>query len=484
MIRIFMFKAKAIVFGVGGLYLNLKDAIFSHYDVLALYDNDVTKRGKYLDGQFIHHIDDGFPDDYELILVVSMYFADIRVQLLEAGVCDAKIKNINFDRLIGRDLLAVKQTVINKKKKEIQEKMKSSLLIIINTLRGGGAERALINLLELLTTRGVSVNVVSIYGGGVYSSQINYPHVHVELFPQEDDIVAQLILNTVPDFHNFVINNRFDTVISFLEGHATLLCSSIPARKKIAWCHTNLKTHHWTSNFFSSDDIEQTCYKKFDEIVFVSQSGLTGFCELYPDIGVHKSVIPNVFNRSQIIELARSHVVFSEFTFVSVGRLTAVKGFDRLIKAFADVCQRVTKEVNLVIIGTGEEYEQLNALVSSLELTDLVTLMGYSENPYQYMSAADVYISSSHTEGQPLSVGEALILGLPVVATKNQGTNDILQNGDYGLLVDNSVDGLLSGMLRAVNEASFPLEYSARAVEGSKQFSNRVIIEDFLKLIN
>jgi len=104
-----MFKAKAIVFGVGGLYLNLKDAIFSHYDVLALYDNDVTKRGKYLDGQFIHHIDDGFPDDYELILVVSMYFADIRVQLLEAGVCDAKIKNINFDRLIGRDLLAVRK---------------------------------------------------------------------------------------------------------------------------------------------------------------------------------------------------------------------------------------------------------------------------------------------------------------------------------------------------------------------------------------
>ena len=479
-----MNKPRILIFGTGGLYQHLKENIFYHYDVVALYDNDTTKRGMCLDGLIVRHVDDGFPDDYQFILVASMYFSDIRNQLLAAGICDAKIKNINFDKLIGRDLLVSKQTSIYRKKKEILEKTKGSLLVLINTLRAGGAERSLVNLLELLAARDVSVNVISLYGGGVYSSQVNHPHVHVELFPPEEDIAGRLIVNTTPDFHKMVIDKSFDVVISFLEGHATLIGSSISARKKIAWCHTNLKTYHWTSNFFISDEVERACYSKFDEIVFVSQSGLAGFCELYPDVNVHKSIIPNVFNVSQIVELARGPVIFSGFTFISVGRLTAVKGFDRLIEAFANVCQRVVKEVNLVIIGAGEEHERLNALVSSLGLTERVTLMGYLENPYQYMSAADVYVSASHTEGQPLSIGEALILGLPVIATDNQGASDMLQHGDYGLLVENSVDGLLSGMLRAVNEESFLSEYTARAIEGSTQFSHEKIITDFLSVID
>ncbi|MFM5833783.1 glycosyltransferase [Aeromonas caviae] len=479
-----MNKPNILIFGTGGLYLKLKDIIFSHYEVVAFYDNDTRKCGQYLDGRLIRHVDDGFPDDFQFVLVASMYFADIRAQLLAVGICDAKIKNIKFDRAIGRDVWFTKQELIHQKKKDIQEKMNGSLLIIINSLRAGGAERALINLLGLLAVRGIKTNVLSIYGGGVYSTQIMHPHVHIELFSPEDDINAALILNTAPEFYETLNGKYFDTVISFLEGPSTLLGTFISARKKIAWCHTNLKTYHWTSDFFSNDAVEQACYNKFDEIVFVSQSGLTGFCELYPDIKVHKSVIPNVFNASQIVELARGPVIFSGFTFITVGRLTAVKGFDRLIEAFADVCKRVTKEVNLVIVGTGEEYERLNSLVSSLALTERVTLMGYSENPYQYMSAADVYISSSHTEGQPLSIGEALILGLPVVATDNQGASDMLQHGDYGLLVDNSTDGLLSGMLRAVSDESFLSEYTARAIEGRTQFSHERIIDEFLAVID
>ncbi|HHQ4598828.1 TPA: glycosyltransferase [Aeromonas veronii] len=479
-----MSKSRILIFGTGGLYLRLKDIVFYYYDVVAFYDNDNRKRGQYLDGRIIRHVDDGFPDDFKYILVASMYFTDIRDQLLSAGVCESKIKNIKFDKLVGRGIWLSRQKFIDQKKKEVLDKTNGSLLIIINSLRAGGAERALINLLGLLAMRGITANVISIYGGGVYSTQIMQPHIHVELFPQDDDIDAALILNTSQEFYETIIGRCFDTVIAFLEGPSTLLGSLVSARKRIAWCHTNLKTYHWTSNFFVSDAAEQACYNKFDEIVFVSQSGLAGFCDLYPYIKARKSIIPNVFNSSQILELACSPVIFSGFTFISVGRLTAVKGFDRLIEAFSYVCKHVTKEVNLVIVGTGEEYGRLNAMVSSLELTERVTLMGYSENPYQYMSAADVYISSSHTEGHPLSIGEALILGLPVVATDNQGSSEMLQHGDYGLLVDNSVGGLLFGMLRAVSEESFLSEYTARAIDGRTQFSHERIIDEFLAVID
>ena len=112
-----MRKPKILVFGTGGLYQCLKDFIFYYYDVVAFYDNDTTKRGMCLDGMIVRHVDEGFPDDYQFILVASMYFSEIRVQLIAAGICDDKIKNINFDKLIGRDLLASKQTIINQKKK-------------------------------------------------------------------------------------------------------------------------------------------------------------------------------------------------------------------------------------------------------------------------------------------------------------------------------------------------------------------------------
>lgn len=478
-----MSKTKILIFGTGGLYHNLKKFIFSNYDVIAFYDNDITKQGQYLDGKIILHVDEELSDDYQFILVASMYFIDIRAQLLSKGIIDAKIKNIKFDILIGRQLWLSRRTLINKKKQDIIKNMKFPLLIIINSLRAGGAERALINLLELLGKRGTNANVISIYGGGVFSSQVMSPHVYIELFQPEDDVAAALILNTIPEFYETIISDYFDTVVSFLEGPATLLGSFVSARNRIAWCHTNLKTYHWTSNFFINKDAERNCYNKFDKIIFVSQSGLAGFCELYPDINVQKSVVPNIFNTQQIIKLANNKVSFSEFTFITVGRLTAVKGFERLIIAFSEACHLVSRKINLVIIGAGEDYERLTALIISLGLTQRVSLMGYADNPYQYMSAADVYISSSLTEGHPLSIGEALILGLPVVATDNNGSKNILHNGDYGLLIENSINGLLFGIVKAVNDENFLPEYAAKAIKGASQFSHEKIVDDFLAII-
>lgn len=481
-----MRKPKILVFGTGGLYQCLKDFIFYYYDVVAFYDNDTTKRGMCLDGMIVRHVDEGFPDDYQFILVASMYFSEIRVQLIAAGICDIKIKNINFDSLIGRAVWSSRHEKTMKNRELVRRGVSGSLLIVINSLRAGGAEKALVNLLDLLGKRNISVNVISIFGGGIYKSQIRSPHLCFELFSPEENAVAGIVLNTIPfdELYEDMLGLSFDTVIAFIEGPATLFCSNVPAKKRISWCHTNLNDYHWTKNFFPSYDSEMACYNVFDELIFVSPSGLKGFCELFPCVTVNKSVIPNVFNIEKIKSLATEKVHYPCFTFVSVGRLVDVKGFDRLINAFSKLCESVKIDIALIIIGDGDKKSALQIQIESLNIKNNVVLLGFVENPYKYIAAADVYVSSSHVEGQPLSIGEAMLLNKPIIATNNYGSNNILQCGEFGLLVENSTDGIFSGMCRAVTDKSFISEYSRRSGLSHEHFSSDEIIAKFIDLIH
>lgn len=120
---------------------------------------------------------------------------------------------------------------------------------------------------------------------------------------------------------------------------------------------------------------------------------------------------------------------------ISVGRLSKEKGFDILIKAFS----RIQKELDarLVIIGEGEERASLETLAESLGIRDQVWMPGYDENPYKYVSKADVFVLSSRFEGLPNTLIEALAVGTPCVATRcKSGPAEILLDGEGGLLVD------------------------------------------------
>ncbi|MGY3858731.1 glycosyltransferase [Aeromonas intestinalis] len=481
-----MNKKKVVVFGTGGLYKYLKEIIFIQYDVLSIYDNDYTKKGTVVDGYTVSHIDDGLPEDYDYILVASMYFSEIKSQLIGLNVTDNQIKYIESDPLIGQVLWQSRKLIALDKRAAFREKIQGPLLIVINSLRSGGAERALVNLLRVLRDEGVIANVISIYGGGQYSRMICAPHNHIELFSSDEDIEARVLLRTISpgEIYESMLGLPFNTVIAFLEGPATLFCAHIPAENRIAWCHTDLGGYHWTKSFYYSDEDEGKCYSKFDELVFVSPSGLQGFCKLFPNVSVKKSIISNIFDIEQINNLATENVELpGSFNFVSVGRLTDIKGFDRLIDAFSKLCGILDGNVHLIIIGDGDARHRLSAQIDTLGLRERVTLVGFTDNPYKYINAADVYISSSHVEGQPLSIGEALILGKPVIATDNDGSNNILQKGEFGLLVENSTGGLLIGMLRAFRDDEFISEYTVRSRMSRKLFSHEKIICQFLKLI-
>ena len=122
---------------------------------------------------------------------------------------------------------------------------------------------------------------------------------------------------------------------------------------------------------------------------------------------------------------------------VSVGRLVPQKGFADLIEAVAIVNLRI--ETRLMIIGRTNEREVENRLqkqIDNMKIADRVLLAGDKANPYPFMKAADVYVSSSIYEGFSNSLLEALALGLPVVSTNHDfGADEIIEDNKSGILV-------------------------------------------------
>lgn len=115
---------------------------------------------------------------------------------------------------------------------------------------------------------------------------------------------------------------------------------------------------------------------------------------------------------------------------LAVGRLDRVKGHDVLLDALVDV-----PDVTLTVLGEGSCRPALEKQVADLGLADRVLLPGWSEDVTAELAAHDVLVLPSRTEGWPLTVVEAMLAGLPVVATPVGSVGEAVADGETGLLV-------------------------------------------------
>ena len=119
---------------------------------------------------------------------------------------------------------------------------------------------------------------------------------------------------------------------------------------------------------------------------------------------------------------------------LGIGRLSYQKNFELLIDAFHQA--QAARPMRLIILGEGDLRDSLTERVKTLDLTDVVDMPGFVDNPYGYMSRADVFAMSSHFEGLPTVLIEALYCGAEVVSVDcPSGPWEILDNGQYGTLV-------------------------------------------------
>jgi glycosyltransferase involved in cell wall biosynthesis len=149
---------------------------------------------------------------------------------------------------------------------------------------------------------------------------------------------------------------------------------------------------------------------------------------------------------------------------IAAGRLAPWKGFSDLIDALALV--RVQRQVRLLILGDGPLRAELQKQITALGLVGSVQLLGYVENPLKYFSRADIFALSSHVEGLPNVLVEAMMCGCTPVATDcPTGPREVLDDGGYGYLVKpRDPRSIADGILKAIDHR-IPREQLAAAVQ-------------------
>ncbi|MBU6114987.1 CDP-glycerol glycerophosphotransferase family protein [Mammaliicoccus lentus] len=126
-----------------------------------------------------------------------------------------------------------------------------------------------------------------------------------------------------------------------------------------------------------------------------------------------------------------------DFKVMAMGRLSPEKGFDILIKAFKGIVEE-HKNAKLYILGEGPLKKSLSNLIKKLKLNDNVYLVGQKSNPFSIMKKCDLFVLSSHYEGQSMVLLEALTLDTNIVASDIPANRYVLKNGEYGMLSENT----------------------------------------------
>lgn len=198
-------------------------------------------------------------------------------------------------------------------------------------------------------------------------------------------------------------------------------------------------------------------YPMFTRLIAVSaalaehnERSLSSYIEETP---VVQTFARNLINVDSIIELAdrvedvTPVIEFMdrfETTFISVGRLSTEKNQETLIKAFAELVGEGNR-VGLVIVGSGILEEQLKQEINRLGLENQVLLTGQLSNPYPAIRHADCFILPSKHEGQPVTLLEAMALGMPVITTTLPGCIEVVGLG-YGKLTETDQSSVANAM--------------------------------------
>lgn len=349
------------------------------------------------------------------------------------------------------------------------------IIIFGYNMEMGGAERALINVLNLIYKQ-CEIDLVLLEKKGPLLKEIPKTVNVIEI---KTNIFKYVLFRFVPFARKNIINHiakkKYDIAIAFMEGRAATFVADLNQKcKKIAWIHNDV-------NLFDIGIKEKEIkdsYNKMDVIVAVSKVSRKSFYEKY---GIDKEkviVIYNMIDEKQILKKANVFTPNKDvFTFINVSKMRPQKRHDRLLKAVATLKEE-GYIFRLLLVGDGPLYDKIKKLSKKLEIDDYVDFLGLLENPFPYIKIADYFVMSSDHEGYPLSLLESLLLKTPVITTDVSGAREILHNGDYGIICDISLEGITNAMRKVLNEKQDNIIYNLKNYHGA----NDGIEDDIKKL--
>lgn len=362
--------------------------------------------------------------------------------------------------------------------------MSERLAFFSQSLGGGGAERVIVTLANEFVRRGYVVDIVNSYYKEGYQKLLD-PAVNVIVLNTRRRLLA------APHLARYLRQYRPQAMLATVNTMAAVaarMLAHVPTRIVLREANTPRQELKHKSRSKRANLVRQLSlrwlYPRADAIVAVSKGVAHDIIQLVPKLASKLQVIYNPVITSQLLLQSNDPVEHPWFragappVVLGVGRLVHQKGFDVLLKAFAQV--RQSTEARLVILGEGELREALLQQAESLGVDSDCVLLGFDPNPFRYMRRASVFVLSSRYEGLPNVLIQAMACGCPVVSTNcPSGPDEILDGGKYGELVPvDDVDAMAAAIRRVLGG-----ERRAVPDEWLEQFRLEKVAERYLRVM-
>ncbi|HEX5006382.1 MAG TPA: glycosyltransferase [Hyphomonadaceae bacterium] len=291
--------------------------------------------------------------------------------------------------------------------------LKRRVAFVINSLGPGGAERVLNNVLHMTPLEDWAPHLILLDREKEHRTPPDFVPVHrldcrMSLVPSIRQLRRKL-KEIAPDLIvSFLVRANVASVIAGRGIAPVVISERSQLSTHLAERHAGLK--HW-----AAASLPRLFYRHGDHIIAVSEGVRSDLIRHFGVPAKRVESIPNPFDLDRIVSDGREPAEFPlpPRFMVGVGRLTAAKGPQDLIEAYA----LAKPDIPLCLLGDGPDRPRLEARIAELGLSDRIRLLGYARNPFAIVSRAELFVSGSHCEGFPNAMAEAMALGLPVVAT-------------------------------------------------------------------
>ena len=363
--------------------------------------------------------------------------------------------------------------------------MKKSVLFVVNSLDVGGVEKCLVTILNALPRDkyDITVGVVNRRGGfmdavpaHVKVVEIDSLHRYQWIWRTDRGVLREMLRpdrftgyfmipalrvisklkGTLIPLYSHYINRstdqmpRFDIAVAF-QGPSQILDyyvgKVVRAKKKIGWIHFDV------DKFYINPITTADAYAGFSRVFVVSEGARKSFERKVPSLAPVTETMLNFIDKAQVRADGNNPNPFTCENdckqIATVGRIRREKGQDLAIKAAALLKQR-GYDFHWTIVGDGDILQEFKNLAGSLGVADRFTFAGSTTNPYPYMKHCDIYVQPSRFEGFCLTIGEAKVFGVPIVATEFQGAHEQLDGLENAVIVkETTPEAIADGIERA-----------------------------------
>ena len=301
-----------------------------------------------------------------------------------------------------------------------------NILFIVRTMGLGGTENVVLQLCEILSDKVNKIVVCS--SGGVHEKKLQEMGVKHYLIP---DIASKNPMDMLKCCRSIksIIDKEQITIVHSHHRMAAFYAELVAPKSavKVANAH---------NTFTDKKKLTQLAYRN-TKVVAVGEmvkKNLTEYFEIPKEqvCVIHNAVKPFDGKIVPIEMLYKEHAK-GKVLIGNIGRLSEQKGMTYFIEA-AEITTRTHPEARFIIVGDGEEREQLHAQIEKKKLQNKILFLGYRNDIQNVMNQLDFVVLSSLWEGLPLI--EAYSVGKTVIGTAVDGTPEIIRDGVDGYLVE------------------------------------------------